>query len=425
MEHKEWLKRGLCTLLMVGTLTPGFVYASQKDLNQAMQDKKAVEAKIIQKQESINSTKSQVAQVENEIAALDASITKASEDLSNVLARISSLEEEIQVAQKELEEAQAKLKASQDAFAQRIKVMYVNGDVGYLEVLLNSENMETFLSNVELVSAINKQDRKLVAHIKEQVDIIHEKKQSLENKQAELKKEQAQVESKKAALESANAAKHAYMTNLESNLSLYEEDYDAMQREEQELERRINQIRSDINEQKRLEDLRKQEAKRQAQRTAGSKTRSNRQQSSSGAVAQRPEIAPVQIPSGGGLMWPLSGYSRISSPFGYRVHPVLGTRKFHSGCDIPAPAGTPVHAAKAGVVITASYLGSYGNVVMIDHGDKVTVYAHNSSLKVRVGQQVSQGQVISLVGSTGRSTGPHCHFEVRVGGKAVNPLGYL
>lgn len=416
MKHKDWLQRGLCSLLILTSLAPGAVYASSKDLQKAQDQKKAIQEQLNKKQSVINSTKAEVSSVAEEIKVLDLSITSASAELFSLMDNIKALEGDIAKAQKELDQAQAELKKSQDAFAQRIKVMYVKGDIGYLDVLLNSQDMESFLTNIELIKSINRQDRKLVAKIKTQVDIIRAKKEELTQKKSALEGQKAQVEEKKRALEEANQAKQNYMVNLKGDLSAYEEDYDEMLKESKQLEARIQKIKNDIQEQKRLAEL-----KRKAQEKANKAKRAG----ASGRVTELPMASSPYVRSNKSLTWPVPGHSRISSPFGYRIHPVLGTQRFHSGIDIPAPVGTPIVAAKPGIVITASYMGSYGNVVMIDHGDIVTVYGHNSVLKVSVGQQVSAGQVISLAGSTGRSTGPHCHFEVRVGGRPVNPLGFV
>ena len=126
----------------------------------------------------------------------------------------------------------------------------------------------------------------------------------------------------------------------------------------------------------------------------------------------------------GSLIWPVSG--PVTSPFGWRIHPILGYKKFHTGIDIGVGYGTPIHAADSGTVIYATWMGGYGNVIIIDHGDGLsTLYAHQSSLAVGTGARVTRGQMIGYVGSTGFSTGPHLHFEVRVNGNPVDPMGYL
>ena len=132
-----------------------------------------------------------------------------------------------------------------------------------------------------------------------------------------------------------------------------------------------------------------------------------------------------QIVHGNGtFIWPCNG--PITSPFGYRTHPIFGTTIYHSGIDIGVDYNTPIHAADGGTVILAGWCGGYGNAVIIDHGNGLqTLYGHNTSVAVSEGQTVSQGQVIAYSGSTGYSTGPHCHFEVRRNGEAVDPMGYL
>lgn len=412
--------------------------------NQQLEDAKAEKAKIqsnLNSQASkIDSTRSEVNSVGRELAELDKKVTVARNELNQVNYEIEKLEAEIAKVKQELEAAKENLKEKQEIFGARMKVMYTNGSVGYLEVILNSKDMESLLTNTEMLNAIAKQDRDLIEEIKDQIEIIKEKEKELEVKQAELESKRAIVEEKKNQLEAATAEKAAYMSNLQNNLSVYESEYDAMLRESDEIERKIVGIQNELAEKERArkekeqqEYERQQAAKKQeesskstAQSTNTSKKSSTRTRTtSSTAVKERPMAAEPSTRSNKSMTWPVPGHSRISSPFGYRIHPILGYRKFHSGVDIPAPAGTPVVAAKDGTVITATFMNSYGNVVMIDHGDTVTVYAHNSSLKVRPGQKVSRGQVVSLCGSTGLSTGPHVHFEVRVGGKVVNPLGYI
>ncbi|MDO5713035.1 MAG: peptidoglycan DD-metalloendopeptidase family protein [Tissierellia bacterium] len=428
-NHKNRSKAIALGLAMVLGISPT-VIANQK-LEDAKAEKAKIQSNLNSQANKIDSTRNEVNSVGRELAELDRKVTVARNELNEVNFEIEKLEAEIVKVKNELEVAKENLKEKQEIFGARMKVMYTNGSVGYLEVLLNSKDMESLLTNTEMLNAIAKQDRDLIEEIKNQIEIIKEKEKELEIKQGELESKRAIVEEKKNQLEAATAEKAAYMSNLQNNLSVYESEYDAMLRESDEIERKIVGIQNELaekerarQERERQEYERQQEAKKQETSTKSSKKSSTRT-SSSTAVKERPMAAEPSTRSNKSMTWPVPGHSRISSPFGYRIHPVLGYKKFHSGVDIPAPAGTPVVAAKDGTVITATFMNSYGNVVMIDHGDTVTVYAHNSSLKVRPGQKVSRGQVVSLCGSTGLSTGPHVHFEVRVGGKVVNPLGYI
>jgi hypothetical protein len=142
-------------------------------------------------------------------------------------------------------------------------------------------------------------------------------------------------------------------------------------------------------------------------------------------LGMEPDIPSGWTPVEGSLKWPAPGINTITSPFGYRIDPVNGNGSFHTGVDIAAPMGTPVHAAADGVVAATGWMGNFGNAVYIEHGDMVTIYAHLSQIVVQRGQQVKAGDVIAYSGSTGKSTGPHLHFEVRVHGQPVNPINYF
>jgi hypothetical protein len=142
-------------------------------------------------------------------------------------------------------------------------------------------------------------------------------------------------------------------------------------------------------------------------------------------LGMEPDIPSGWTPVEGSLKWPTPGINTITSPFGYRVDPVEGGGNFHTGVDIAAPMGTPVHAAADGVVVVAGWMGNFGYAIYIEHGDMVTIYAHLSQIAVQRGQQVKAGDVIAYSGSTGKSTGPHLHFEVRVHGQPVNPINYF
>ena len=264
--------------------------------------------------------------------------------------------------------------------------------MAYIKVILSSNSLSDFFNNIYMVKEVIQQDRDLLKELDENKSLVEEKKKSLEDKVKEQ-------ELLKSSLESDN-------NKLESDKAEVEELKNQLAKEEEELESQIAKI------------IAEEEAAAKAQAEAeAQKQQATSSSTSSGASSN------AVVTSGS---WPVPGYSRISSPYGYRIHPVTGASSIHTGIDIPAPTGTPVTAYDSGTVIYSGVQGTYGNTVMIRHNDgKVTLYAHNSALNVSVGQTVQKGQVVAKIGSTGRSTGPHLHFEIRVNGSHTNPMNYL
>lgn len=394
-------------------LTSQAVYAGTKELEtkkqQMLNQRDAVSEDIKSKKANINETQGKVSAVQREIDMLDSQIGGIADEISNLEGQISALNIRIDKNQKELEEAEKNLQEKKELFSKRVRAMYMDGKVSYVEVLLNSRSMEDLIKNNQTISTIAESDKKLVDYITEQVNIVKEVRKQLESDKNELESSRKNLEIEKQALVDKNNKKNEYMASLERDVNLYIAEYNKSEAAWKSLDKEIVKLQSQIKaakeEEARIEREKKQRAK---------------------SVKKTSSVSHIDIVSGNGaLAWPLPGHRSISSPYGNRYHPILKINRFHSGIDIPAPTGTPVCAAKAGTVIMARSMSGYGNVVMVDHGDIVTVYAHNSVLKVRAGQQVNQGDVVSLVGNTGLSTGPHLHFEVRVNGETRNPMGYL
>lgn len=321
----------------------------------------------------------QMKDVESEIAKLDKQVSDATVELEKVEKDLKILNEDIDKTLEELEEAEEKIGDKQDTFNSRLRVMYKNGDVGYLEVLLAAANIGDFLSRKDMVQSIVNHDVELIKYMKDQRDIINNKKTELQAKRASVEVTRNKLDDRKQELARANRAKRLYMEELLQNDKILEEEEDKLIKFAKEIDSKIVKL----------------------QRVEG----------------------PY---SGGAMQWPVPVYKRISDYFGYRIHPVLKTKKLHTGIDIASAAGNKVVAANDGTVIYSGTLGGYGKTIMIDHGGGiVTLYGHNSSLVVSEGAQVKRGDTIAKIGSTGISTGPHCHFEVRKNGSYVDPMPYL
>ena len=403
-SKKKFLALCLAALMAVPT---GALAKSSKSLtiekNKKKQEQMQIKNKINKEKSNISNTENEKKSVGMDIENLDAKIQVTSAKISTLESEIVRLNKDIAENQEKLQEAQVNLSENTDALRMRLREMYKRGNVNYLEVILNSKDIEELLRDNEIISSIARADRELIEFIQEQIDTIKETEETLQIDKAKVSASKAAVENERQSYQAAVDAKNNYMKVLESNLDLYKAEFEKAQSNWDALDSEIARLQKEITAQKKAEEA----AARRATRVHSNIT-----------VSSGPR-------NGQSYTWPLPGHYSISSPFGYRVHPILGYSKFHSGVDIPAPSGTPIVAAKSGTVIMSQLMSGYGNVVMVDHGDTVTVYAHCSALNVGVGESVKAGDVIAFVGSTGLSTGAHLHFEVRVNGSPVNPLGYV
>ncbi len=340
----------------------------QSQMNEAQHRKELAE-------EQISSVSELLRQIQSELdAALD-ELHAVEVQQSQVNAQIQQTEVELAAAQKRLDERERILN-------KRLRDVYMHGKLNYLEVVLGAKNFTDFANRLEFLKRIVSADLNLITEIRAERELILQKKQQLEVQRQQLAKLQAEAEAKKTVVENKKQDQLIVLARLQDEKALAEASYAELQATSQDIEARIR-------------------ARQQQGASAG------------------------QVVHGSGVfVWPTSG--PITSPFGYRIHPIFGTQIYHSGIDIGVDTGTPIVAADGGVVIEADWLGGYGYAVVIDHGNGLsTLYGHNSELAVSPGQSVQQGQVIAYAGSTGYSTGPHCHFEVRVNGSPVDPMGYL
>lgn len=440
-NHRKKLSAALAILML--SSQPVLASSLEAARSEAVQKKNSIRSNMAGTQSMISQTRGQVATVQAEIRALDAQITQVNIKIDQLNGEMQKLQAEIAQTKADLEAAKAELLEKKELYAKRLRAMYIANDRGYLDILLDSTDATSIIGNARMIRSIATSDRELIDEINAKVKEIEEKQALLAEQEKQLAQKQAQARIERSNLEAANAQKTGYMNSLMSNLSAYEAQYDAMLRESDAIESQIANLDLSIQKAKEEETARiakqraaAEEARREKEAAARKASRSTGRIASTRSVSvnSAPAVSNDVVSYGekatpeaktGEFYWPVPGHHRITSPFGYRIHPILKYRKLHTGVDIGAPNGTPVVSAGSGTVIASRFMSGYGNCIMIDHGGKVTVYAHLSSRAVSPGQSVSAGETIGYVGSTGMSTGAHLHFEVRVNGAVQNPLNYL
>ncbi|WP_302496793.1 murein hydrolase activator EnvC family protein [uncultured Flavonifractor sp.] len=305
-------------------------------------------------------------------------------EIANIDAQISYYDGEIAQKEEERKEAEAREAEQYDLFCQRVRMMEEQGTVSYWSILFNAESFSDLLDRIADVDAVMAYDNEVMDQLIATREELERVQGELESARAEEQAAKEQQEAKKAEQQAKVAEAQALVDQINADTAEVNRQLDAESAAASEIQAEIAQ------KQKQLEEERKQNN--------------------------------IVISSETGYLWPLPGYYRLSSQFGYRIHPITGVAHSHTGIDIPASGGTPILAAKSGQVVTSAYHYSYGNYVVIDHGNgNSTLYAHMSSRAVSEGQMVTQGQVIGYVGTTGSSTGNHLHFEVRDNYTRVDP----
>ena len=319
--------------------------------------------------------------VSDEISVLTSRITTYEQEITKINAEVLQLEGNIEKTKLELADAQARYEKQQELLAKRVVAQYEGGQTVYLDVLLKAETIQQFISKVYYLTEILKHDAELVQTVKDQKESIALQQQALLSKQEQLKQLSHTKEKTNITLENTKAVRNSYLNQLTNKEHVLQEQLKTYEEEMNQLEQNILAI----------------------------------------SLQSLGDGYP-----GGQMLWPVPGYRLVTSPFGMRIHPIFGVQRLHTGTDIAAPLGTPAVAVNDGVVTLAKYSSSYGNYIMIDHGGGVvTLYAHASELCVTEGDIVKKGDVILRVGSTGWSTGPHLHFEVRLQGETVDAMPYI
>ena len=369
--------------------------------------KKKLEKKRAKEAEKIEKLKAQKVEIEDAIKKLDEKKEVIELNISDYNTKIDKMEKTIAKVEVEIKAAEKVEKDQYDIMKKRIRYMYENGESDYFDIILGAKSVEDLLNQGEYMAKISDYDNTLLDRYKEAKRIAKEKKVEKEEKLAELNMTLSELEVKKAENERLAEAKGV---QIEKFAALIKEAGNKVSEYDLEIGKKEQYIDKLIAAAEKADrERREREAARQAQ--ASNKGNN--------------KVVPGKA-SAAGMIWPMPSSRYITSGFGYRNEVMAGSGTFHNGIDIAVNAGTPIIAAKAGRVIGAGYHYSMGNHVIIDHGGGVyTVYMHASKLLVSVGQEVSRGETIALVGSTGMSTGPHLHFSVKINGAYVNPLKYV
>lgn len=381
------IKWGIISVLIVFTVVSALpVYGN------AASDKKKIDNLIDKTRDEIVRQKQQERSImgnllkqQQELGRLERNYNQVKDKLDQTQGELNSTKQELRQLQSNLRQLNKELEVQRNILGNRLVALYKYGPRSFLETLFHAEDFVDFVSRFGTVAYFVRQDLATIARFKsttieitEQQREIEAKKAQVESKYREISKLQQKAYAEQQKVESKVKSTQSELSKIQNNRAKLEKALAEYERTSREIE---NQIRR---------------AQNGTSKSLGT----------------------------GQLIWPASG--RISSGFGWRTHPVLKTKKYHSGIDIAIPSGTPVLAADDGVVLVSGWRGGYGYFLAIDHGKGIsTCYGHNSQLLVKVGEKVTKGQRVTLSGNTGLSTGPHLHFEVRVNGTPSNPFQYL
>lgn len=406
ISHKK-IRKGLSLLLIICCLVVGTnPFLSQADeiselresiqkkqdaISQAESLKKQLQSGMTDVKKVIAGLESSKKNLANYITQLDETLEAAQAKIEEYKQLITQKEADIAKTEEELTLAIQTEERQYAAMKSRIRSIYLTGDTMYLEMMMSANSFGDMLNKADYIEKLSAYDQKMLELYKETRAYVEACKKELEAEHEVLEEAKAEVEAEETALEKLIAEKEAQIHAYESDISNREQlvkEYEA-------------EIAAQNAEIKALEDA-----------VAAEKA----------ALANKTQ----RTYDGGVFAWPAPSYTRVSDDYGNRIHPILKVQQFHNGVDLAAPGGSPILAAYDGTVVAADYSSTMGNYVMIDHGDNLyTIYMHASALYVSKGAEVSKGQKIAAVGSTGRSTGNHLHFSVRLNGSYVSPWNYI
>ena len=420
-------KKGMqVAVVTTGALLMSFtsIFAAPVFSVHAEETKEDVEQQKEEAQQAQEEANANAEKYQKKVDKLTAAVNELDKQATDISTQIVEKKQQAEDLQNEIDETQTKLAEAQvsednqyEAMKKRIQYLYEEGDVAYIDALMSSASFEDSLNKSEYVDQLSTYDQKQLNKLVKTKNDIAEYQQTLKDDLADVEKVKADLETKQADLDDVISQKNAEINKYSDDVEMQKALAAEYAKQESELDDKLAELAR--QEQQRLEEERKQrEAEQQQQDNNGGSDNSGSDSDNSGSNNGG------STTGSGQFIWPVSG--PITDYFGPRESPTAGASSNHMGIDIGCSYGVPIAAADAGVVTVAEWGESGGNYVMIDHGNGfVTMYLYNSSLAVSVGDVVSQGQTIAYAGSTGYSTGTHCHFSVFLNGSYVNPLDYL
>ena len=405
----------LCVLMVGGLLTSALMTmasaASSSEIQKTLNDLKNQAQEIADQgaalQQEIDANQSDTQTTIEKKSDIDKQITITEAEIQNTNAQIQQYSLLIAEKQSELEDALARQAEMNETYKARIRAMEENGTISYWSVLFKATSFSDLLSRIDSIHEVAEADQRMLEELDAIAQEIEADRQSLEDEMAAQEEAKAALAEQEATLQAQRSEADAYLIELAAAYDNLTDEYLANEAEEEALRKEIMEAQAAYE-----AALSAEEAERLAQQNqnnvAGSGSTSN------------------VTPSTSGFISPLPGGAYVTCAYGWRIHPIWGDERFHSGVDLGASQGTPIYAIAAGTVTTATYGDANGYYVSISHGNGYgSVYCHMTNYIVSVGDSVSQGQVIGYVGSTGWSTGPHLHFEIHVNGSTVNPMDYI
>lgn len=381
----------LCGSIMMAT--PYWYQAQDEDLTNQLSN---IQQQLTNEANKKSEAEKTIGTVYEQLHAIQIELDTATADLKQVQADRIRLDQDITKTEAELKAAQERLQSREKVFYKRVRDIYINGRLSYLDVVVGSKDFSDFANRMEMLKRILQADMGLINTIKTEREEIASKKAKLEADRAKVLELEKVAQEKQTIINQKKAERQAVLERAMNDRDTAERAYNELMASSASITAMLQQ----------------RAAERAAAAAAASQGGSGGGATTTWVQGTGQLAAPVNAP--------------ITSDFGWRIHPIYGTSRLHAGTDFGVDEGTPVHAADGGVVVEAGWISGYGYTVIIDHGNGMsTLYAHNSDVAVSPGQTVSKGQVVSYSGNTGGSTGPHLHFEVRINGEPTDPMGYL